>query len=165
MISEIIRYIDPSIYKRFATGKQSFDLGGGRIVDTFLVRGHSNGGMVYVLKKDRLVFSGDALGSGFGQAFADVQRLKDVAEDTQKLVDYIRTNFSPYERYSLRVYTGHTWQNVYGGFMSPDMDHVDVGYLDWRFIQNVSSCANGILNNQGSPPAANRQGGSRKGQD
>ena len=137
--------VDPSVYTRFPTGKQSFDLGGGRVVSTFLVRGHSNGGTVYILKKDGLLFTGDALGSGFGQAFASIERLKNVAEDSQKLVEYITANFSPYERYALRVYTGHWWQNAYGGFMSPKMDHVDVGYLDWRFVQNVASCANGIL--------------------
>ena len=67
------------------------------------------------------------------------------AEDTRALVDYVSSNFAPYQRYALRVYTGHTWQNVYGGFMGPNKDKVDVGYLDWRFVQNVASCASGIL--------------------
>jgi glyoxylase-like metal-dependent hydrolase (beta-lactamase superfamily II) len=137
--------VDPSIYKRFVPGKHSFDLGGGRIVKTFLVRGHSNGGTLYLLTKDMLLFTGDALGSGFGQAAATVERLKHIAEDTQRFVDYMLANFSPYERYALRVYTGHTWQNGYGGFMSPNNARVDVGYLDWRFVQNVAACANGIL--------------------
>jgi len=57
----------------------------------------------------------------------------------------VSSNFAPYQRYALRVYTGHTWQNVYGGFMHPNKDKVDVGYLDWRFVQNVASCASGIL--------------------
>ena len=77
---------------------------------------------MYILKKDRMLFTGDALGSGFGQAFATVERLKNFAEDTQKLVDYIKANFSPYERYALRVYTGHWWQNAYGGFLHPNKD-------------------------------------------
>ena len=100
---------------------------------------------MYLLKKDLLVFSGDALGSGFGQAFATVEKLKNVAEDSQKLVDYIKANYSPYERYALRVYTGHWWQNAYGGFLHPNKARIDVGYLDWRFIQDVATCANGIL--------------------
>jgi glyoxylase-like metal-dependent hydrolase (beta-lactamase superfamily II) len=138
--------LSPSIYTVFAPGKKSFDLGGGRIVDTFLVRGHSNGGTVYIMKKDLILFTGDALGSGFGQAFRSVERLKFMSEDAQKLVEYISAGYSPYERYGLKVFTGHTWQNAYGGFMSPNKDKVDVGYLDWRFVQNVASCANGILN-------------------
>jgi hypothetical protein len=29
--------------------------------------------------------------------------------------------------------------------LHPQKASVDVGYLDWRFIQDVSACANGIL--------------------
>jgi glyoxylase-like metal-dependent hydrolase (beta-lactamase superfamily II)/S-formylglutathione hydrolase FrmB len=137
--------LDPEIYKVFTHGKKTFDLGDGRIVETFLVRGHSNGGTVYIIKKDMLVFSGDALGSGFGQAFPTIEKLRQVAEDSQKLVEYVKANFTPYERYGLRVYTGHWWQNAFGGFMHPNKSQVDVGYLDWLFIQDVATCANGIL--------------------
>jgi glyoxylase-like metal-dependent hydrolase (beta-lactamase superfamily II) len=137
--------VDPSVYTVFKQGQKSFDLGGGRIVETVMVRGHSNGGTVFLLKKDMLVFSGDALGSGFGQAFGTIEKLKQVAEDSQKLVDYIKANYTPYERYGLRVYTGHWWQNAYGGFLHPNKAQIDIGYLDWRFIQDVATCANGIL--------------------
>ena len=137
--------LDPAIYQVFTHGKKSFDLGNGRMVETFLVRGHSNGGTVYIIKKDMLVFSGDALGSGFGQAFPTIEKLKQVAEDAQKLVEYLKANYTPYERYGLRVYTGHSWQNAYGGFLYPNKSRIDIGYLDWRFIQDVASCANGIL--------------------
>ena len=137
--------LDPSIYKTFTHGQKSFDLGDGHIVETFLIRGHSNGGTVYIIKKDGLVFSGDALGSGFGQAFSTIEKLRQVAEDSQKLVDYIKANFSSYERYGLKVYTGHWWQNAYGGFLHPNKAQVDVGYLDWRFIQDVATCSNGII--------------------
>jgi glyoxylase-like metal-dependent hydrolase (beta-lactamase superfamily II)/S-formylglutathione hydrolase FrmB len=137
--------LDPAIYQVFTHGKKSFDLGDGRIVETFPVRGHSNGGTVYIIKKDMLVFSGDALGSGFGQAFSTVEKLRQVADDSQKLVEYIKSNYTPYERYGLRVYTGHWWQNAYGGFLHPNKSPIDIGYLDWRFIQDVASCASGIL--------------------
>jgi len=137
--------LDTTIYNVFKHGIKSFDLGGGRIVETFPVRGHSNGGTVYMIKKDMIVFSGDALGSGFGQAFPTIEKLKQVAEDSQRLVDYVKENFTPYERYGLRVYTGHWWQNAYGGFLHPNKSPIDIGYLDWRFIQDVASCSNGIL--------------------
>ena len=137
--------VDPSAYALFTAGKKTFDLGGGRTVETILVRGHSNGGTVYLLKKDRLLFTGDAIGSGFGQSFRSVDRLKVFADDARGLVSYLAANLAPYERYALRVYTGHTWQNVHGGFLSPNKENVDVGYLDWRFVQNVASCATGIL--------------------
>jgi glyoxylase-like metal-dependent hydrolase (beta-lactamase superfamily II)/S-formylglutathione hydrolase FrmB len=137
--------LNPEIYQVFTQGSKSFDLGGGRIVETFPVRGHSNGGTVYIMKKDMIVFSGDALGSGFGQAFPTIEKLRQVADDSQKLVEYIKSNYTPYERYGLRVYTGHWWQNAYGGFLHPNKSPIDIGYLDWRFIQDVASCANGIL--------------------
>jgi glyoxylase-like metal-dependent hydrolase (beta-lactamase superfamily II) len=136
--------IDPSVYTRFVPGKE-FDLGGGRVVHTYLVRGHTNGGTAYLLTKDMMLFTGDSLGSGFGQAFGTVDRLKMIAEDSQKLVDAITATYSPYERYALRVYTGHSWQNSYGGFWSPNHKKVDVGFLDWRFVQDVASCSNGIF--------------------
>lgn len=136
--------IDPSVYTRFEPGKE-FDLGGGRVVKSFEVRGHSDGSTVYLLNKDMYLFSSDALGSGFGQAFPTIAKLKMFAEDSQKLVDYIKTHYTPYERYSLKVFTGHTWQNKYEGWWSPKHAFVDVGYLDWRFVQDVASCSNGIL--------------------
>ncbi len=85
--------LDPGLYKVFKHGEKKFDLGDGRIVETFLVRGHSNGATVYLIRKDMLVFSSDALGSGFGQAFPTIERLKLVADDSKKLVEYIKANY------------------------------------------------------------------------
>jgi glyoxylase-like metal-dependent hydrolase (beta-lactamase superfamily II) len=137
--------IDPKVYSVFTCGKKSFDLGGGRILDTFMVRGHSGGGALYILKKEGMVFTGDALGSGFGVGVSSGERVRNMAEDTQKLVDYMTANFSPYQRYALQVYTGHSWQNGYGGSYKVGETPVDVGYLDWRFIQDMRSCVNAIV--------------------
>jgi glyoxylase-like metal-dependent hydrolase (beta-lactamase superfamily II) len=128
--------LDPSVYKRFTCGKKSFDLGGGRLVDTFLVRGHTDGGTVYVLKKDLMVFTGDTLGSG-NRSLSTGEAIKKMAEDSQKFVDYIKANFPPFERYALQVCTGHTGPYTRTG--------LDIGYLDWRYIQNMASCASGIV--------------------
>lgn len=136
--------IDLSVYQRITPG-QKFDLGGGRTLTPLSVRGHTQGSQVYLLTPDMYLFTGDSLGSGFGQSYSPVPVLKEFAEDSQKLVDYISANFTPYQRYSLKVYTGHTWQNTAGGFQHPNHDEIDVGYLDWRFVQNMASCANGIL--------------------
>ncbi len=148
--------LDPAVYSRFAPGKE-FDLGGGRIVKAFQTRGHSDGSTVYLLTKDMYLFTGDSIGSGFGQAFPTVARLKAFAEDTQKFVDYIHANYSPYQRYSMKVFTGHSWQNTYGGWWSPKHAKVDVAYLDWRFVQNVVSCANGILKGDWLVPGSGLQ--------
>lgn len=146
--------LDSTLYKTFKQGEKIFDLGGGRIVETFLVRGHSLGGTVYILKSDKMLFSSDALGSGIGQSMRAVDRLQMFAVDSKKLVEYITANFDPYERYEIKVFTGHTWQNVYGGFMSPNKPKVDLGYLDWRFVQDVATCANGLLEGKWLEPGS-----------
>ena len=148
--------IDFSVYTKFAPGKE-FDLGGGRVLKAFQVRGHSMGSTVYLLTPDMYIFSGDSLGSGFGQAFPRVETLKMFAEDSQKLVDAIKANYAPFERYSIKVFTGHSWQNVYGGWWSPKHAKIDAGYLDWRFVQDVASCANGILKGEWLVPTSGLQ--------
>jgi glyoxylase-like metal-dependent hydrolase (beta-lactamase superfamily II) len=136
--------LDPSIYKTFKHGEKKFDLGDGRIVETLLLRGHSNGGTVYILKKDGMIFTLDAYGNGVGQTFSAAANFNIFLEDSQKLTDYINTNFTPYERYALKVFVGHTWLNPSSPYYSPNREKVDVGYLDWRYVQNLLSCAKGI---------------------
>ena len=148
--------LDPAVYTRFAPYRE-FDLGGGRVVKALPVRGHSDGSTVYLLTKDMYLFTGDSIGSGFGQAFPTILRLKQFAEDSRRLVDYITANFTPYERYALKVFTGHSWQNTYGGWWSPKHAKVDVGYLDWRFVQDVASAANGILKGEWLVPGSGLQ--------
>lgn len=126
--------IDPTVFTLFTAGDKSFDLGGGRVVYTFLLRGHTNGGTVFLLKKDGLVFTGDALIPAIGKD----ERLKLTAEDLQKLVDYIFANFSPYERYAIRVYPAHA-QTV------GEEAKVDIAFQDWRFLQDMITLANGIV--------------------
>ena len=140
--------IDPAVYTSFDHQTKTFDLGGGRVVTPLLVRGHSNGCTVYLLPSEMILFSGDALGVGAGRSLRSADSLKVWAEDTQKLVDYIKANFSPYERYSLKVYTGHTVESPIPGFISPNHGRVDIAYLDWRFVQDQASCGNGILKGQ-----------------
>jgi glyoxylase-like metal-dependent hydrolase (beta-lactamase superfamily II) len=137
--------LDPSVYTVFPVGRKSFDLGGGRVVNTLLVRGHTNGGTVYMLKKEGIILTGDALGVGTGVGLTTAEKIRAFAEDSQKLVDHIFANFSPYERYGLRVYTGHSAPSGRGPVRSDKIPPVDVGYLDWRFLQNMASCASGVL--------------------
>ncbi len=140
--------IDPAVYTTFDHQTKTFDLGGGRVVRPLLVRGHSNGCTVYLLPSEMMLFTGDALGIGAGRSLRNAPALKVWAEDTQKLVDYLKANFAPYERYSLKVYTGHSVENPIPGFLSPNHGRVDIDYLDWRFVQDQASCANAILKGQ-----------------
>ena len=95
-----------------------------------------------------MLFTGDALGIGAGRSLRDAASLKVWAEDAQRLVDYMKANFTPYERYSLKVYTGHSVENPIPGFLSPNHGRVDIAYLDWRFVQDQASCGNAILKGQ-----------------
>jgi glyoxylase-like metal-dependent hydrolase (beta-lactamase superfamily II) len=140
--------IDPAVYTAFDHRTKTFDLGGGRVVKPLLVRGHSNGCTVYLLPSEMMLFTGDALGIGAGRSLRSAAQLNVWAEDTQKLVDYMKAHFTPYERYSLKVYTGHSVENPIPGFISPNHGRVDIAYLDWRFVQDQASCGNAILKGQ-----------------
>lgn len=137
--------IDPSVYTVFDHATKTFDLGGGRVVKPLLVRGHSNGCTAYLLVKDLMLFAGDTLGTGLGRGLRSAESLKVFAEDTQKLVDYLKANLTPYERYGLKVYGGHTAESPIAGFYSPNHPLIDIEYLDWRFIQDQALCSNAIL--------------------
>ena len=137
--------IDPSVYTVFDHATKTFDLGGGRVVKPLLVRGHSNGCTAYLLAKDLILFTGDSIGIGAGRSLRSAESLKLFAEDTQKLVEYLKANLAPYERYGLRVYTGHSAENAIAGFYSANHPMLDLDYLDWRFVQDQALCANAIL--------------------
>ncbi len=134
-----------STYTLFKAGEKTFELGGGRVVETFPVIGHTKGCTVYILQKEGMVFTGDCYGNGEGLGAASGDMIKTFAQSSQRFADYILANFSPQERYALKVYSGHGWENGYQGFYRDGAPPVDVGYLDWRFLQNMASCANGIV--------------------
>ncbi len=81
--------IDPSVYQIFKHGEKTFDLGGGRIVETFLLRGHSNGGTVFLLKPDMMLFTGDAISPGprRKRELRSAEAFNKFTEDINKLVD------------------------------------------------------------------------------
>ena len=140
--------IDPAVYTLFDPAAKRFDLGDGRVVQPLPVRGHTSGCTVYLLPSEMLLFTGDCLGIGAGASIRDAAQLKVFAEDAQRLVYNIRAGFRPYERYALRVYTGHTRGNAIRGFVSPSHGVVDIEYLDWRFVQDQALCAIAILKGQ-----------------
>jgi glyoxylase-like metal-dependent hydrolase (beta-lactamase superfamily II) len=136
---------DPSVFTVFDHAAKSFDLGGGRVVKPLLIRGHSNGCTAYLLAKDLMLFTGDSIGIGAGRSLRSAASLKLFAEDTRKLVDYLKSSLSPYERHSLKVFTGHSVENPIAGFYSPNHPMLDLDWLDWRFVQDQALCAAAIL--------------------
>jgi glyoxylase-like metal-dependent hydrolase (beta-lactamase superfamily II) len=137
--------IEPSVYTVFDHEAKIFDLGGGRVVKPLLVRGHSNRCTAYLLTKDQMILTGDSIGIGAGRSLRSAAALKDFAEDTQRLVEYLTSNLSPWERHSLKVFTGHSVENPIAGFYSPNHPLLDINWLDWRFIQDQARCAAATL--------------------
>jgi len=144
--------IDPSVYTIFDHETKVFDLGGGRVLKPLLVRGHSNGCTAYLLAKDLMIFTGDTLGTGTGRSLRSAANLRLFAEDTKKLVDYLMNNLSPYERRSLKVFTGHSVESKIAGFLSPNHPALDLDWLDWRFIQDQALCAAAVLKGMWTVP-------------
>jgi glyoxylase-like metal-dependent hydrolase (beta-lactamase superfamily II) len=137
--------IDPAVYTVFDQQIKTWDLGGGRVVTPIMVRGHTNGCSVYLLASETMLFTGDCLGIGAGRSLRTAEQLKMWAEDTPKLVSYIENGFKPFQRYGLKVFTGHSLGNPVEGFVNSDHPKLDLDYLDWRFVQDQALCANAIV--------------------
>ena len=56
--------VDPSVYTRFHSARNRSIWAAGTLWILLLVRGHTNGGTAYLLKKEGLIFTGDAWDSG-----------------------------------------------------------------------------------------------------
>jgi len=140
--------LDPSVFQTFRQGEKSFDLGGGRIVETFLLRGHSNGGTVFLLKPDMMLFTGDAISPGprRKRELRSAEALSNFTADINHLVNHIKENLAPYDRYRLQVYTGHSGEMIFHATKTDVIDNLpeDAGYGEWRFIQDMANVANAV---------------------
>jgi glyoxylase-like metal-dependent hydrolase (beta-lactamase superfamily II) len=140
--------IDPSIYSIFRQGEKRFDLGGGRIVESFLLRGHSNGGTVFLLKPDMMLFTGDAISPGprRKRELRSAEAFNNFTVDINNLINNIKDNFAPYDRYRLQVYTGHSGEMMFHKTKTDAADTLpeDAGYGEWRFVQDMANVANAI---------------------
>jgi glyoxylase-like metal-dependent hydrolase (beta-lactamase superfamily II) len=140
--------LDPSIYKIFKQGEKTFDLGGGCIVESFLLRGHSNGGTVFLLKPDMMLFTGDAISPGprRKRELRSAEAFNSFKIDINNLVNNIKDNFAPYDRYRLQVYTGHSGEMMFRATKTDSADTLpeDAGYGEWRFVQDMANVANAI---------------------
>jgi glyoxylase-like metal-dependent hydrolase (beta-lactamase superfamily II) len=140
--------LDPSVFQTFRQGEKSFDLGGGRIVETFLLRGHSNGGTVFLLKPDMMLFTGDAISPGprRKRELRSAEALSNFTADINQLVNHIKENIAPYDRYRLQVYTGHSGEMIFHATKTDVIDNLpeDTGYGEWRFVQDMANVANAV---------------------
>ena len=88
----------------------SLDLGGGVVVDTLEVPGHTDHSTVFFLRGKNLLFSGDAIGSGGGVWLFSAAGFAEYRQSVDRLIAYIRDPAHGIDESKLVVYGGHYWQ-------------------------------------------------------
>ena len=144
-------------------GTTFFDLGGGVFVDTQRVRGHSNGGVIFLERRYALVFTGDAYASGLGLSVSNTAFFNVLEPDTKDLVDFIMENYSPIQRAQMKVLTGHSWHlgtnsveangdNARLAQLGLAIPVFDGLWMEWRFIQDMNLLLQGLKNGDYNDP-------------
>ncbi len=88
----------------------SFSLGGGVILNTMEVPGHTAHSTLFFLKDKNIVFAGDAIGSGSGVWLFDEESFYAYEEAVDRLIQYIEDPENHINPDKLRIYGGHFWQ-------------------------------------------------------
>ncbi len=88
----------------------SFDLGGGVVINTSEVPGHTAHSTLFWLKDKNFVFTGDAIGSGSGVWLFNEESFYTYKNSIDKLIFYIENPENKVETDDLVIYGGHYWQ-------------------------------------------------------
>ncbi|MDQ8203481.1 MBL fold metallo-hydrolase [Pelagicoccus sp. SDUM812003] len=88
----------------------SLDLGGGVIVDTLELPGHTSHSTVYFLRGENLLFSGDAIGSGGGVWIFSAEGFARYRKSVDQLIEFIQNPAHGIAAEDLQIYGGHYWQ-------------------------------------------------------
>ena len=97
----------PADRQRFIREGEIFDLGGMQ-VEAIGVPGHTAGSMVYLLKDQNLLFTGDAVGSGHGVWLFNAEAFNNYVSAVPYLIDVLEERGVDQDR--LQIYGGHYWQ-------------------------------------------------------
>jgi glyoxylase-like metal-dependent hydrolase (beta-lactamase superfamily II) len=89
---------------------ESLDLGGGFIINTMEVPGHTEHSTLFFMKDKNVVFSGDALGSGDGVWLFTYDSFLTYIKAIKNLIKYIENPANNIDRKKLVIYGGHDWQ-------------------------------------------------------
>jgi len=92
---------------RFIDEGEAFDLGGVK-VEAIGVPGHTAGSMVFLLKDQNLLFTGDAVGSGHGVWIFNRDGFNQYVSAVPYLIEYLEESGVNPDK--LRIYGGHYWQ-------------------------------------------------------
>jgi glyoxylase-like metal-dependent hydrolase (beta-lactamase superfamily II) len=107
-------FLDTEIFpeartSRFAEGA-SLDLGGGFVVNTMEMPGHTAHSTLFFLKDKNLVFTGDAIGSGSGVWLFDYESFLSYKESIDELIAYVQDSANHIDPANLVIHGGHSWQ-------------------------------------------------------
>lgn len=90
--------------------KGSLDLGGGYVVKTLEVPGHTPHSTLFLLEGRDLLFTGDAIGSGSGVWLFNEESFYTYIKSIDRLINYIEGTANKINTEKLRIYGGHYWQ-------------------------------------------------------
>ena len=102
--------IFPEERTTFFPENASLDLGGGYLITTTEVPGHTDHGTLFFIKGRDLVFTGDALGSGSGVWIFNYDSFITYAESIDNLIMYLEDPVNKINLEKLVLYGGHYWQ-------------------------------------------------------
>lgn len=100
----------PTNRTSYFTENESFDLGGGVIVNTLEVPGHTDHSTLFFLKNKNIVFTGDAIGSGSGVWLFNYESFLTYIKGIDGLIKYIENPSNNIDLEKLTIYGGHSWQ-------------------------------------------------------
>lgn len=88
----------------------SFDLGGGIIINTMEMPGHTDHSTLFFLNKKNMVFSGDAIGSGSGVWLFNKESFYAYIKSVNELIKYLKDPAHNIDQEKFVIYGGHGWQ-------------------------------------------------------
>lgn len=109
----------------------SFGLGN-MTVNTILVPGHTHGSMVFYLKGQNMLFTGDAIGSGHGVWIFNTEGYKEYVEAVPHLIDYVRNPANGIDTTQLTIWGGHYWQKDW-------FKNKETKDLDWQYVLDMQT--------------------------
>ena len=111
----------PAEQVRFIDEGEVFDLGGVK-VEAIGVPGHTPGSLVYLLKDQNLLFTGDAVGSGHGVWIFNGDGFYSYVSAVPHLIEMLEESGTDLEK--LVIYGGHYWQKDWLEGRTPGMSYL-----------------------------------------
>jgi len=102
--------IFPKERTTFFHANTSFDLGGGTVIHTMEVPGHTPHSTLFFLGNKNIVFTGDAIGSGSGVWLFNYESFFTYRGGIESLISYLENPANHVNTEKLEIHGGHAWQ-------------------------------------------------------